>query len=392
MVEAKKSRTNGQREQVDFSLHGVVGVRLIDPSPEDEAAIARQLGPLQGELNGRPDLVIRFVKHVPTKGIVRVELDKSGFSDEGFLLFETKKKVRKLILPFDELEPGKTCEVVCESGLHSVPYLITLVGLIALTKDYVPLHASAFSCDDTGVLVTGWAKGGKTEALLAFTLNGGSYIGDEWILLSADGEKMLGVPENIRLWDWHLEYLPEVRAAVKPGYRALFKGIRLLDSTHAGLTRVGVPLGRYIDKAMPALRRQLNVTLDPQVVFNGGMSRRPHKPDKIFLMLSSEDPTIRVEPCDPLEVARRVSFSTSYEQMRLMGSYLAFRFSFPHKRSRLIESAHELQQSLLSRALAGKEAYIVKHPYPVVLPQLYDAMCPFVSCSRTSVRATRTVG
>jgi hypothetical protein len=36
---------------------------------------------------------------------------------------------------------------------------------------------------------------------------------------------------------------------------------------------------------------------------------------------------------------------------------------------------------MLLRALQGKEAYIVRHPYPVSFEQLYEAMLPFVESS-----------
>ncbi len=60
------------------------------------------------------------------------------------------------------------CEIVCERGRARVPLLTANVNLVVLGNGALPLHAAAFRFDGTGVLVTGWSKGGKTETLLAF--------------------------------------------------------------------------------------------------------------------------------------------------------------------------------------------------------------------------------
>ena len=65
---------------------------------------------------------------------------------------------------------GDRCEIVCERGLSAVPHLVAIVNLTALAHGVLPLHASAFSWNGTGILATGWAKGGKTEALLLVAL------------------------------------------------------------------------------------------------------------------------------------------------------------------------------------------------------------------------------
>ena len=56
----------------------------------------------------------------------------------------------------------------------------------------------------------GWSKGGKTEALLAAMARGCLLRGRRVGLPHPDGE-MLGLPEPIRVWDWHLEQFPELR-------------------------------------------------------------------------------------------------------------------------------------------------------------------------------------
>jgi hypothetical protein len=267
---------------------------------------------------------------------------------------------------------------VCQRGVRKIPHLIGLVTLSALKHGCAPLHASAFQHNGNGVLVTGWAKGGKTEALLAFSNRGAEYIGDEWILLSPDGLSMYGLPEHIRLQDWHLRRLAPVARRVPLSRRLFFRGVRAFESAYRALPRRLAkmpPLG-LVGEAMPALRRQLNVQLDPLDVF-GSPSSFAGRPDTVFLMVSDEQPTVRVEPVDAELVARRMAASVAYEQMPLQAAYLASRFAFPERRIAWLEDAGRVQAHIVRSALKAKDAFIVRHPYPVDLDELYRAMSPF---------------
>ena len=86
-----------------------------------------------------------------------------------------------------------------------------------------------------GTLVTGWSKGGKTELLMAAAGAGARYIGDEWVYLTTDG-RMHGIPEPIRLWDWHLRQLPVAR-----------EQLTLTDRLKLG----GIPALRRLERATP---------------------------------------------------------------------------------------------------------------------------------------------
>jgi hypothetical protein len=89
-----------------------------------------------------------------------------------------------------------------------------------------------------------------------------------------------------------------------------------------------------------------------------------------------------VQPIDPQEIARRMVFSLQYERRELMSYYMMYRFAFPEARNALIEQAEELQRAMLTRALAGKDAYAVHHPYPVPIPALFDTIGPLLDPSR----------
>jgi predicted ATP-grasp superfamily ATP-dependent carboligase len=365
----------GPESPVDFDVHGIVGLRLLGASASDVAVVRRQLGPLQRRLERPPDIVIRFIDHLSIDGLQWIEYGRTGYSADGFFVVQSGKRPSRVRIAFDQIGAG--CEIVCQRGVRSIPSLITLVGLTALGRGYTPLHASAFVHDGTGVLVTGWAKGGKTEALLAFAAHGAEYIGDEWILLDADGRTMHGIPEFVRFQDWHLERVAAARRQVSRIQRLAFKGVRHVDRLHGRLRngRISRLLpARLFGATLPALKRQLNVQLDPVTVFGAGPSRFAAPLDRVYFMVSHEASTIRVDRVDPQEVAERMTASVCFEQLPLTAAYLAYQFAFPGRHSALLDSARDAQRHALSRALAGKDAFVVRHPYPCDLQQLFDVM------------------
>ena len=199
---------------VDFDLHHLIGIRLINSTPGDVRAVARQIGIEQSSLQREPDILIRFVDKLPaTPNLNRLGLYEAGYSQDSFFVLQTKHKApTKVHIEFSQI--GRQVEIVCESGLAAVPLLIAVLNLTAITRGILPLHASAFRYQGRDYLATGWSKGGKTETLLAFTSQGAEYIGDEWIYIDTVSERFYGIPEPIRLWDWHLRQLPALRTRI----------------------------------------------------------------------------------------------------------------------------------------------------------------------------------
>lgn len=376
-------------EYTDYNIHDLVGVRLINAEPGDVAAVDRQLGPLRAPLQREPDITLRFEKWLATPRLRLLGLDFAGYDESGYYILRSGKAPAKVRIPFGDI--GGRCEIVCENGLRSVPLLIAIINLTLLQKDCVPLHASAFIHQGAGILVTGWSKGGKTEAMLAFTANGAEYVGDEWVILSGDGEKMYGLPEPVTLWDWHLEYLPRVRKLVPANKKRIFRAVHLLvkfnQLVHKSFLKNSF-FAKTLNEGMAAFKRQLNVNIPPQKLFNG-MKPRQARPQKVFFVGSHESAEIVVEPGDAQEIAERMAASIEYEQTPLLEHYLAYKFAFPDRSNPFIENAAETQYEILSRALAGKEAYTVMHPYPVALPQLYAAMRPYCETAGNVTTTTK---
>lgn len=364
---------------MDFNLHDMVGIRLVNATPGDIAAVKRQLGPIEKPLSRAPDIVIRFVEQLTFSSPVRyLGVDDAGFTDNAFLVLRGKHQSRvRVQIPFDQIG-SQQCEIVCESGLPAVPLLIPILNLTALNKGVLPLHASALIYNGEGILVTGWSKGGKTESLLAFIANGADYVGDEWVYISNDGQTMHGIPEPIRVWYWQLQEMPQYKALISRGDMMRLQTLNLLVSFLERLesSRLGSGRSAVVRRLKALLKRQLNVQLPPEKLFGRKASETAAPFQKVFLVASHAEPDLVVERIEPQEIARRMVFSLQEERMDFLSYYWKYRFAFPECSNLLIDQAEEIERSLLLKVLAGKDTFAVHHPYPFSIPSLFEAIRP----------------
>ncbi len=376
--------------KVDFDIHGVVGVRLIDPSPSDLDAACILLGcPSRLPLTA-PDITVQFVEDLPVRGIRFLGTDQDAFTDNGFFLLQEGTRRVKARIPFDRI--GGPCEIVCKSRLGSVPLLIPIVSLTALKKECVPVHASAVVYNGVGILMAGWAHCGKTAALLGFASKGAEYVGEEWVLLAGNGQRMQGLVRPLELSHWHVASLPHVRSAVNLMNRCAFHGIGILDGLRkmiSGKRTRSSLVFRSLRRASAAVEDRLRPTVAPSAIFRNRIRSAGAQVDKIFLFVSQEDHRIEVEQIAPFEMARRLTFLVQHELTPLLQHYAAYRFAFPSQRNELIESTAEYSFGILARALNGKETYIVRLPYPHAFPELYKTIQPL--CKPTTAATAESV-
>ena len=353
---------------IEYDLHGLAGVRLVDAAAADAAAVDRQLGPIRKPLDRAPDIVIRFVDRLDVNGPLRLlGVDEAGFTDDAFLILRSRHKARARVrIPMERL--GQECELVCEHGIPAVPLLIATINLTVLARGALPLHASAFIHEERGVVVTGWSKGGKTEALLAFVTRGARFVGDEWVYMTPDGATVHGIPEPLRLWDWQLRQLPELRVTLGRRERAR------LDALRTSVDVLG--RGRRLRRVEALLSGQLHADVPPDELFPPGSIALSGPFDRLFLAGTWQEPGVEARPIEPSEVGARMAFSLQHERAPLLRAYEQFRFAFPDLSNPMLEGAADRERALLERVLAGKAAYAVDHPYPVDLTALFDAMAP----------------
>jgi hypothetical protein len=378
----------------DFDLHGHVGIRLVDAGPAEVEAVTKQLGPIQTDLDREPDIVVRFVDRLPLSSKVRyLGVDDTGFTNDAFLVLRGKhKSPARVQIPFGSI--GRGCEILCERGVIQVPLLVPIVNLTALGKGILPLHASAFNFRDTGVVATGWSKGGKTETLLSFMSNGATYVGDEWIYFSADGNTVHGIPEPIRIWNWQLEQLPEYRGLVSKGQRTKLQALGLMVDLTERIAGNGkssqTGTRRMAHRVRAFLGKQLHVDISPHRLFGNERCATTGVIDEIVFVSSHEQSETTLAPLDPTELARRMVFSLQEEQQTLLSYYWKFRFAFPETVNDLLENSRALQLEILERVLAGKSCHELTHPYPMRIASLFEKIEQLCGePSRSSIRPSR---
>lgn len=365
--------------QVEFDLHGLVGIRLIDPAPGDVAAVSKQLGLFHEPLTREPDITLRFVKGMLTPPLRHLGFKKLGFMDNALFVFEDGANGGRVRIPFAQL--GKKCEIVCESGLQAVPLLRPILGLTALGKGSAPVHASAFVHNGVGALMAGWAESGKTTALLGFAALGAELIGEDWVLVSTNGEKMCGLPTMIELSRSHLEILPQIRRTIKRSrlmsLEALHR-IRRIQISSTRKNRKRTAFRKLFLRAVTALEQRAYPSVTPQEIFGNHVGSLAGRLDKVFLLVSHDEPWVEVKPTPPSEMALRLAHLAQYEQMQLWEHYLAFKFAFPDATNAIIESSVDSHRRILSQALAGKDTYTIWHPYPLNFSDLYQEIEPLL--------------
>lgn len=378
---------NSNHTSVLLNLHDIVRIRLVDAAPADIAAVRRQTGlpAAPAGAGDAADITVRFVDRLPTPGLRYLGVEEAAYTGDAFYVLRGKgKRAVKVQIPFASL--GAQPALLCERGRGPVPHLTAITNLTALAKGVLPLHASAFCYRGHGVLATGWAKGGKTETLLGFMARGATYIGDEWVYLRPQGGgfEMLGLPEPIRIWDWHLTEMPAYRARLPRRERlrlaALRPAVALADraAAYEGRGPLAAPAG-FLRRARPLLRRQHGLNVPPERLFGAGNVTPSGSLDRLFFVVSAAAAEVTVEPADPGEIAARMLFSLQEELAPLLATYRQYRFAFPYQPGELVENAAALQREILQRALAGRAAYTVSHPYPAPIPAMVAAMEPYLS-------------
>jgi len=358
----------------DFDVLGLARVRMVDGTERDVAAVGRQFGLVPEPSAGVADLTIRYVDRLELPGMRHVGLGEAAASGSDFVLLRGRHKVPvRVAVDFDRI--GEQLELRCERGTGPVPLLVAVLNLTILAKGALPLHGSAFCFEGTGAVVTGWSKGGKTETLLAFMANGARYVGDEWVYLS-DG-RVGGLPEPVRVWDWHLRELPELGRGVPGAKRARVRAVAGMHRLGDRLTGDGPLPGRAAAQRFRALTaRQAGVDIAPESLFATPPQRGMVAFRKVLFVESAECRRVAVEPMAGQEVAARMAASLAYERMPLLAAYDQFRFAFPDRPCRLLEAAPALEEARLSEQFGQADAYRVTHPYPVQLSELFDAVRP----------------
>lgn len=363
---------------VDFDLFGVVGVRLLNATTGDVKAVTRQLGPSRSSLVEQPDIIIRFTNRIELSEHTNyIGANETASCNHDFLILQHNRIDRKIQIPFDQL--GNQCELVCETGFPVIPMLMEMVNLTALNKGYIPVHASGCCLNGTGILTTGWTGGGKTGILLSLMANGAQFVSDDVVYLSPDGSEMFGLQQTIHVKDHYLAELPAYQSVVNSKDLLRMRGARWLQTL--GQMMPGFVSNRLCSQKMQnrlnnILQGKRAVHMTPQALFGSEACLPFCSLDKVVVATSHNQSHVSLERSDAEAVAERMLASTVHESQELQSYYLKYRFAFPERRNELIEQSEQLQRDALLRILQGKETYLLRHPYPASIPELYKALQP----------------
>jgi hypothetical protein len=358
---------------IDFDVHGLVGIRLIDPSPRDVRAVSAQIGPLRGRLEREPEITIRFVADVPSRGVLRyVEPERVGFTDEAFVVLSRRSGGKpEAQVPLDAV--GQSFEILCRSGVGPVPLLRPILDLTMLARGVAAVHASAFTFNGKGTMIAGWARGAKTTSLLAFMSNGAELIADDCVYVDPDGNRLYGLPEPISLRARHLEEFPVFRDRVGWRDRSRLRAVSLIGDVAAAFAGEGELQGarKFADR-IAGIADDASVAVSPdrlsrRCAFSGRL-------ETAFLSIPHERDEVSCLRVDPEWLADRLVFSLRAQRLHLLSGYLAFRFAFPDRRSLLLEQASNTEKDVLMRALSGANTYVLHHPFPVSAQALFESV------------------
>lgn len=362
----------------DFDLYGVVGIRAVSRRMEDCTLVAQALGPIQKPLSRTPDIIIRFVDRIEIEEPLNlVGAHDCGFSSEQFFVVRGRNKSSiRVRVPFEDI--GGRCEIVCESGLTSIPLLIEIINLTALQRGAIPLHASAFEFNGHGILCAGWAQGGKTETLLGFMANGARYIGDEWVYVQKDS--MFGIPEPMHVWDWHVDELPSFRQRLDWRDRMRMRCLRIAAGS-MDMAMAAKPMNRLLprrttQRLISLLNRQRYLEVLPNTIFDTPMTDPSGRLDHVLLVMSHHSPEYRVASVDAEFVIRSLAPALEQERSHLLEKYRMFRFAFPGRHNPRIPEAVDKELELLKARLGHLPASIVYHPYPMSPARLFETIAP----------------
>ena len=352
----------------DFGVAGVLRVLTRDDGPVDRAAVGRDVGRTGAVRALEPDVTIRFVDRISPSGIRGFGGGSTGYDHDGLYFLDPSTHA-----PLARVSQGDRwgeARILCRRGLTRVPFLSTAVDLAALFHQWAPIHGSGWvTPEGRGVLVAGWAHSGKTGALLSACEGGASLIGDDRILLSRAGSRMVGMGRPVCVKDWHMAQLRLSFLGRIPIRRALAGAVPRLGSRSVGTARG--PWTRLATKALGRLRRTLEVEVPCERLTPHPVEARV---DVLILLETHQGRSISAERAPPGSSFRCLAAQTEAELLTALRAQLAFKYAFAGGGWMDVERSLAEARSILEEATLGIPSYRVRHPYPCSLEELAAAI------------------
>ena len=261
-------------------------------------------------------------------------------------------------IDFDYFAPG--CTLNCNSDTSAVK-LLPWINILLPSAQSISMHASAFSWNGEGVVVTGDAGSGKTGVLLAAIHQGAKAIGDECLWLD----------HKAALRGLFVEM--EIRADY-------FRELPYLQNEVSSITLYSVYLcdliGRWIKPFFPNLSRKFagraRAHLEPDIVKRH--LAEDARLDRLFVSEVHEGSDIQVLPADLSEIIPRLVKIQCTEFARQQEQYLRFRDESATRHNEWMGNLAERLEKLFSDILQSCRCYIVKRPPRCRAEDLFGAL------------------
>ena len=366
-------------------------LRLIDAPESAIADLQRRLPSAAAGPGDLPALEVLFVETLPLTGPTR-PIGRGGHAivDGGLILGEGPlANSPRSILRFDALPPAHRDDgapaLVCERAVGRVPHLVPLVNIALLGLGVVPLHASAVSLDGSGVVLAGWRKSGKTEAMLALASIGASLVADEWAYLRPD-RSVWGLPGPISLAVDRIRELDLAEATIGGLLMARTSAVLARLASRAGGTRQS-RAGRVLRRSAGHLEQRATITMSPAALI-GGSRIVPGVPlDVAVLMLPTTGVIATVSDVSPAVFAARMVAADVHHRMDLLGLYWLSRFAAPGVTNPIMDDLAGTEMAALTRVLDGVSCLVLEHPLPIDIGAIRNALVPALAAKGIGVAA-----
>jgi hypothetical protein len=362
---------------IDVSLHGQVRLMLTGATPDDVQAVMRACGASRDSGEGLPDVEVRFVRDRPTDVAWR-HLGDAYCADGRFALghslyrspLEIELPTAPGPAPFRVTYPSNAC--------RRFPWLRSMINGKCVAKDVLGVHATAFTFEDRGYLVCGWPRGGKTGILLAYLLHGARYLAAEWVYVTDGGQTMQGVPESLRLRDWHLRQVGRQVQGVGMGER-----LRLWErqGTATGMRWISRALETTLPTAVAPPLRKFVAAVDrrryvdrPVADWLGDEIGPRAAPINIIMLVGTHTASdVRITRLDAEAAKRRLAVLHEEDWNDLTLAYRRWAYAMSDPSDWLDDFSHK-RGRLLDQLVAGKNLYSVDHPRDIGLADLFHQL------------------
>ncbi|MEX1026677.1 MAG: hypothetical protein WD049_01530 [Candidatus Paceibacterota bacterium] len=358
---------------VGLSLHGQIHLTLTGASPYDVQAVMCASGAVRDSSEESPDVEVRFAGDTSTDVVWR-HLDDAYSADGRFALrhslFPSPVEIQLPTAP----GPAPFRITYPSIARRRFPWLRSMINGKCVAKGLLGVHATAFTFEGRGYLVCGWPRGGKTGMLLAYLLHDARYLAAEWAYVSDAGQTMHGVPESLRLRDWHLRQggsqLQHVgmRERIRLGARqgAATGMSRISRALETVLPRNGAP----IRKLAAAVDRHRYVDRSVADWLGQEIGPRAAPIHIIVLVGTHAGSDIRITRLNAETAKRRLTALQDEDWDDLTLAYRRWAYAMPDP-SEWLADFERKRRHLLDQLIVGKTIYAVDHPQEVGLAELF---------------------